>query len=196
MFRYFVVYKPYNMISQFVSPYAHHRLLGDLDFEFPEGTHAIGRLDEHSEGLLILTTDKSVTRKLMHPSKEHVRKYLVHVQREVSEETLKQLQEGITIEVKRKGDYITQPCTVNLLEESPTIHIREDAYIEHVPHTWLEFILTEGKNRQIRKMCKMVGHRCKRLIRTHIEDLSIEGFEPGEVREFTKNEIFRLLRIT
>jgi 23S rRNA pseudouridine2457 synthase len=196
MYRYFVVYKPYNMISQFVSPYQHHRLLGHLDFEFPAGTHAIGRLDEHSEGLLILTTDKSLTRRLMHPSKQHVRKYLVHVQREVSTETLKKLQEGVMIEVKRRGDYLTQPCSVNLLEELPKVHVREDAYIEHVAHTWLEFSLTEGKNRQIRKMCKMVGHRCKRLIRTHIEDLSIEGYNPGEVREFNKEELFSLLKIT
>ncbi len=184
------------MISQFVSPYPHHRLLGDLDFEFPPGTHAIGRLDEHSEGLLILTTDKSVTRRLMHPSKEHVRKYLVHVQREVTEDTLKKLQEGVTIEVKRKGDYLTQPCSVTLLDVAPSVHTREDPYIEHVKHTWLEFNLTEGKNRQIRKMCKMVGHRCKRLIRTHIEDLSIDGYKPGEVREFNKEELFSLLKIT
>jgi 23S rRNA pseudouridine2457 synthase len=195
MHRYFVVYKPYRMISQFISPYPSQRLLRDLEFRFPEGTHAVGRLDEKSEGLLILTTDKSVTRRLLHPSKEHIRKYLVHVQREVSEQSLKQLQDGISILLKKVGNYTTQPCGVKLLEAAPALAEREDAYKEYFPHTWLEFVLTEGKNRQIRKMCEAVKHRVKRLVRTHIEDLSIEGFLPGEVREINKQELFRLLKL-
>ena len=183
------------MISQFVSPYQDQRLLSALNFNFPEGTHAVGRLDEKSEGLLILTTDKSVTKRLLHPARKHRRKYLVHVQREVSDDSLRTLQEGVSILVKKRGNYQTQPCTVNLLKNSPTVHSREDEYIEYFPHTWLEFVLTEGKNRQIRKMCEAIRHRCKRLIRTHIEDLSIEGFQPGEVREFNKEQLFSLLKI-
>lgn len=192
--RYFVIYKPYNMISQFVSPYS-QRLLGDLDFDFPAGTHAIGRLDEESEGLLILTTDKSLTRRLLHPDRQHSRHYLVQVQHCVSPETLDQLRQGLDIEVKEKGIYRTQPCMVHLV--SPPRHLpeREAPVHNFIQYSWLEFILTEGKNRQIRKMCRTVKHRCRRLIRTRIENLELGAMQPGEVMEFDRSEFFRLLRL-
>src|SRR5580698_9422662 len=96
--RYFVVNKPYNMVSQFVSSHA-KRVLGELGFDFPEGTHPIGRLDNDSEGLLILTTDKRVTRLLFQGTIPHRRTYLVKVKRIVSEESLEQLRSGISIRV-------------------------------------------------------------------------------------------------
>src|SRR4029079_17980396 len=94
--RYFIIHKPYNMVSQFVSSHE-VGLLGDLDFIFPEGTHAIGRLDNHSEGLLILTTNKKVTRLLFQGETAHKRTYLVQVKNVVSEETLEKLRTGIRI---------------------------------------------------------------------------------------------------
>jgi 23S rRNA pseudouridine2457 synthase len=190
--RYFVIYKPYNMLSQFVSPYA-HRLLGDLDFDFPEGTHAVGRLDEHSEGLLILTTDKTLTRRLLHPEKKHLRHYLVQVQHLVEPLTLQVLSHGLEIEVKKKGTYQTQPCVVQLIE--PPLHLPEPEQPLHnfIKYSWLEFILTEGKNRQIRKMCKTVNHRCKRLIRTRINNLELGSMQPGEVIEMKREELFEKL---
>src|SRR6188768_3481004 len=97
--RYFIVNKPCDMVSQFISPHA-VRLLGDLDFDFPEGTHAIGRLDSHSEGLLILTTNKKVTRLLFEGEKPHKRTYLVQVRNEVSPEKLEHLRTGVDIEVQ------------------------------------------------------------------------------------------------
>lgn len=190
--RYFVIYKPYNMISQFVSPYP-QRLLGDLDFEFPAGTHAIGRLDEESEGLLILTTDKSLTRLLLHPDKQHTRRYLVQVQHLVSDQTIEKLREGIDIEVKERGTYRTQPCVVNLVTMPPGLPEREEPVHTFIQYSWLEFILTEGKNRQIRKMCKAVKHHCRRLIRTGIENLELGNMQPGEVKEMSKEELFGLL---
>lgn len=191
--RYFVIYKPYEMISQFVSPYE-QRLLGDLDYPFPEGTHAVGRLDYHSEGLLILTTDKSLTRKLLHPSKGHFRKYLVLVKGIVGQEALENLRSGINIGVKGKGFYQTQNCDVQVLEnfEFPE---REPSLLLYGPHTWLQFTLTEGKNKQIRKMCKAVHHQCKRLIRTEIEDLTIAGMQAGQVKEISETDLMRLLKI-
>src|SRR5687768_85741 len=114
--RYFVVYKPYRMISQFVSPYE-HRLLGDLNFSFPEGTHAVGRLDDLSEGLLILTTDKTLTARLLHPDRQHKRTYLVLVEKLISEETIQKLRNGVEILIKQRGKYVTQPCQVRLLKD-------------------------------------------------------------------------------
>ena len=98
--RYILLNKPYNMVSQFISSHD-VPLLGDLDFQFPEGTHAIGRLDKTSEGLLILTTDKTVTRKLFLAAQPHKRSYLVMVQNKVTAETLSRLQQGISIQIKQ-----------------------------------------------------------------------------------------------
>ncbi len=191
--RYFIVYKPYRMISQFVSPYE-HRLLGDLNFEFPEGTHAVGRLDDLSEGLLILTTDKTLTARLLHPDRQHIRKYLVLVEKTISEETIQELCTGVEILIKQRGKYITQPCEVRVVV-NPDIHERDPELIQYEPHSWLEFVLKEGKNRQIRKMCKAVHHECKRLLRTAIEDLTIDGMSPGEVKEISRDDLVRLLHL-
>ena len=182
------------MLSQFVSPYP-HRLLGEIDFPFPEGTHAVGRLDEKSEGLLILTTDKTLTRRLLHPDRAHLRTYLVQIERLISDETLSVLRNGMDIKVKRKGDYTTMPCVVERLSESDLIPPAENPFIEYIPHDWLRFELTEGKNRQIRKMCKGVKHKCKRLIRTKIEHLDLGRMKSGEVKEYDQKEFFRLLNI-
>ena len=88
--RYFLVNKPYHMVSQFVSSHD-VRLLGDLNFDFPDGTHAIGRLDQHSEGLLLLTTNKKITKLLFQGIKPHTRTYLVQVKNKVSKETAKSI---------------------------------------------------------------------------------------------------------
>src|SRR6187551_1362358 len=112
--RYFVLNKPYNMVSQFVSTHD-VRLLGELGFDFPEGTHAIGRLDNNSEGLLLLTTNKKITRLLFQGEEPHTRTYLVQVKNLVSKENLLLLQNGIEIRVKGGGNYITTPCEVSIV---------------------------------------------------------------------------------
>jgi 23S rRNA pseudouridine2457 synthase len=194
MHRYFVVYKPYKMLSQFVSPYE-HTLLGDLNYNFPQGTQAVGRLDEDSEGLLLLTNDKSLTGRLLHPEKKHCRKYIVQVKRKVEPETLLKLSDGIDILVQGKGLYKTQPCEVKLIDKPKHLPERADTMKEFVPHSWLEFTLEEGKKRQIRKMCKAVRHDCRRLIRISIEGLELGNMQPGEVREIEQAELFILLKL-
>src|ERR1700677_3596788 len=92
--RYFIINKPYNMVSQFISP-DKVGLLGDINYEFPEGIHAIGRLDNHSEGLLILTTNKKVTKLLFQGETPHSRTYLVKVRQEVNPESLNMLRTGV-----------------------------------------------------------------------------------------------------
>jgi 23S rRNA pseudouridine2457 synthase len=192
--RYFIIYKPYKMISQFVSPYEQSKLC-DLDFVFPPGTNAVGRLDDESEGLLILTNDKTLTKKLFDPEKKHKRNYIVQVEKMMGEEALKQLNEGIDILIKGQNRiYKTQACSVKIIDKPHFLPKRPESLREDLPQTWLEFILTEGKNRQIRKMCKAVRHKCKRLVRTKIEDLEIGNLQPGDVKEIEKEELFKLLK--
>jgi 23S rRNA pseudouridine2457 synthase len=192
--RYFVIHKPYNMVSQFVSS---HKvvLLGDLGYDFPEGTHAIGRLDNRSEGLLILTTNKRVTRLLFEGEEPHKRVYLVQVKHVVTEESLELLRTGVSIRVKGGGDYITTPCEVELVENPQDFIKNGFAVKEYTPFTWLLITLTEGKFHQVRKMVDAVNHQCKRLIRVAIEDLMLGDLPPRGVREIEEEEFFGKLKI-
>ncbi|MBK7667176.1 MAG: pseudouridine synthase [Sphingobacteriaceae bacterium] len=182
------------MVSQFVSSHK-LRLLCDLEYDFPEGTNAVGRLDNDSEGLLILTTDKSLVGKLMHPDKKRSKRYVVQVEKVITEDKLNILRNGMDILVKGKGTYHTKECEVNVIEKPSYLPERGHTFREGLPQSWLEFVLKEGKNRQIRKMCSGVRHDCKRLIRTHIEDLDIIGFKAGEVREMGQEELFKKLNL-
>lgn len=192
--QYFIINKPFDMVSQFIST-DKVRLLGDLDFNFPEGTHAVGRLDNESEGLLILTTNKKVTRLLFQDTKKHTRTYLVLVKNHVSEETVAQLQSGISIRVKGGEEYISSPCEASIVSDAKTIYPYASDTREAYPHTWLLLTLTEGKFHQVRKMVLAVNHRCLRLIRVSIENILLGDLKPGEVKEFKEEEFFRLLDI-
>ena len=192
--RYFIINKPYKMVSQFISP-DKVNLLGDLAFDFPEGTHAIGRLDNNSEGLLILTTNKRVTVLLFQSDVPHTRKYLVQVEKHVGPEALHQLRTGISIRIKGGGFYTTTPCNVEIVEKPVDLPKRGHEFREDLPHTWLTIELTEGKYHQIRKMVSSVHHHCKRLIRVSIEDLELGNLPPGEVREIEEEEFFKKLHI-
>jgi 23S rRNA pseudouridine2457 synthase len=191
--RYFVVNKPYDMLSQFKSE-KEAGLLGSIAFDFPEGTHAVGRLDKESEGLLILTTNKKVTSLLFQGDTLHKRTYLVKVKNKVSEERLQQLRTGIKIRIKGGEYYMTASCEASIVNEPATL-FQIDSLPEYPPHTWLLITLTEGKYHQIRKMVKAIHHRCQRLIRISIEDLALDNLAPGNVREIEEPVFFRLLKI-
>jgi len=182
------------MVSQFVSSHD-VGLLGDLDFDFPEGTHAIGRLDNHSEGLLILTTNKKVTRLLFESKVPHKRTYLVQVKDVVSSETLAKLQTGVTITIAGGLAYTTPPSDVTIVERPEGLFEGAFKYRTDIPHTWLLITLTEGKFHQVRKMVKAVHHRCQRLIRVSIEDMLLGDLPAGAVKEFEEAEFFRQLKI-
>ena len=193
--HYYILNKPCHMVSQFKSSHQ-VPLLGDLDFPFPEGTHAIGRLDQHSEGLLLLTTNKKVTRLLFQGIKPHFREYHVLVNSAVSQNQLNLLSNGVPIRTGQEIFYTTQPCSVRLVD--PTlIHFNSD-YIpsERVPHSWISISLTEGKYHQVRKMLTAVGLRCKRLVRLRIENLQLGNLAPGCIQELTEQEFFGGLNIT
>ncbi len=182
------------MLSQFIGSPEMNRL-GDIDYDFPEGIHAIGRLDKESEGLLILTNDKRVTRLLFSSKTPHKRTYLVMVKNVVSPEKLQELATGVTISGKNGIDYTTPPCEVQIVKKPVDLFEGAFEYIESWPHSWLTITVYEGKYHQIRKMVSAVGHRCQRLIRLSIEDMELNDLQPGCVKELGQQAFFKLLKI-
>lgn len=178
------------MVSQFVSTHD-VPLLGDLEFKFPEGTHAIGRLDKDSEGLLLLTTDKRVTRLIFLGNKPHKRIYLVMVQHSMTKETLAVLKAGVSIRIKNGEYYNAIPQDVSIVNDPSTYYVYATDPREKFPHTWLLITLTEGKYHQVRKMVLALRHRCLRLIRLSMEDLNINGIAPREVKEIEREEFYK-----
>lgn len=195
MHRYFAIHKPYGMLSQFIGGARNLRMLGELDFAFPEGTHAVGRLDYTSEGLLILTTNPAITKLLFNGATPHKRCYLVNVYKHVFDETIIQLATGTVIRIKGGVDYTTAPAIVQRVarpEGLPRIghELRED-----ITQDWLTITLTEGKHRQIRKMLQRVGHPCHRLIRLSIDGLELGDLPAGGVLEITEADLFSALNL-
>ncbi len=194
MHRYFIINKPTNMVSQFVSTHE-VGLLGDLDFNFPEGTHAIGRLDKNSEGLLLLTTDKRVTRLLFLAQTPHLRTYLVMVQNEVTPQTFQQLKDGISITIKEGETYIAKPTSIEIIKDPLELYPFAGDRREVYAHTWLLLTLTEGRYRQVRKMVLAARHRCLRLVRLSISNMHLTNLKPGQVQELEEKEFYGRLGI-
>jgi 23S rRNA pseudouridine2457 synthase len=167
------------MVSQFVSTHEVN-LLHQLDFVFPEGTHAIGRLDQNSEGLLLLTTNKKITKLLFQGPVPHNRTYLVQVKNTIT---------------TQGQSFRTTPCLVKKIESPLNLALVEKPLHKNAENSWLEITLTEGRFHQVRKMVAAVNHKCIRLIRTSIEDIHIGTMQPGEVIEFNENDFFRLLKL-
>jgi 23S rRNA pseudouridine2457 synthase len=181
--RHFKIYKPYRYLSQFVNNQTkrkNKKLLSELG-NFPEGIMAIGRLDEKSEGLLLLTTDGSVSEQIR--GKHIEKEYYVHVNGTITDASIALLISGVDISLEGKP-YHTLPSKVVRIAEPthlgpPTRH-RDDS---HGPTSWISVTLTEGKYRQVRKMTAVVGHPTVRLIRVRIGDILLDDMEAGEVRE-------------
>ena len=198
--RYFVVHKPVNMVSQFISSHDVN-LLGSLDFDFPEGTHAIGRLDNNSEGLLLLTTNKKITKLLFQGLKPHTRSYLVQVKNKITPVTAAALAGGIQISAPGGAAYLTSPCTVEIIENPIQYpHLFPETILhgtrpvhQNVVTSWVLITLTEGKFHQVRKMVAAVHHRCIRLIRVAIENIYLGDLPEGQVQELEETEFFKLL---
>ena len=182
------------MVSQFVSTHK-VQLLSDIDFNFPDGTHAIGRLDQMSEGLLLLTTNKKVTKLLFQGVRPHIRTYLVQVKNKVSQATLENLQNGVVISAPNGSTYTTTPCKVDLIETPKNLWENGIALHENQQSDWLRIELTEGKFHQVRKMVATMHHRCIRLVRWSIEDLTVESIQPGQVQEVDEAYFFNALNL-
>ena len=185
---YFVFNKPCGVLCQFTDS-GGRRTLSAFG-PFPRSVYSVGRLDADSEGLLLLTNDGSTKHLLLDPKFGHTRTYLAQVERIPNEEALERLRNGLVIEGAR-----TRPAAVEMLREEPKLPEREVAirFRKTVPTCWLRLTLSEGRNRQVRKMTAAVGHPTLRLVRTEFGPLTLAGLKPGESRKLSKTEVTSLL---
>lgn len=180
--KYYVLHKPYGFLSQF-TPEGKWKGLGQLH-PFPKDVYSVGRLDADSEGLLLLTNDKSVNHQLLHPKFKHNRTYTIQVDGILSEGQLLPFRDGMDLNYKGKI-FKTSSCDVKEIQEPEWLQDRDPAirYRKDKPTSWLELSLTEGKNRQVRKMTAHAGLPTLRLIRSGIENFKIEDVAQGQVIE-------------
>jgi len=192
MKQYFIVYKPYLVLSQFTSQ-LNKQTLADY-FAVPKNVYPVGRLDEDSEGLLILTNDEQLNHRLLNPSFAHEREYYVQVDGAITKEAIQQLQQGVEINVSGKM-YKTKKCRVELFKEAPTVPERNPPirFRKEIPAPWIKMILVEGKNRQVRKMTAKVGFPTLRLIRYRIEEIDLGNMQPGKMIELPQKTIYKKL---
>lgn len=193
--KYYLLYKPFGVLSQFTREAPHHRVLGDV-FNFPKDVYPVGRLDQDSEGLLILTNDGSLNKRLLDPKHKHQRTYWVQVEGSADKAAIQQLSQGVAIRIKKRTHY-TLPAEARLLPQPPTLPDRDPPirFRKNVPDSWIELSLTEGKNRQVRRMCAAVGFPVLRLVRASIEELELGDMQVGEVREIEGIQLLRLLKL-
>ncbi|MFL1013591.1 pseudouridine synthase [Flavisericum labens] len=182
--RHFLIFKPYGVLSQFKSNSSKQQsktFLGEF-YDFPDGTMAVGRLDEASEGLLLLTTDGKSS--ALVNSQKVEKEYYAQVDGTISEVAIEQLKMGVEISIEG-NKYLTKPCEVHRLIETPDLPARAKKIRDerHGPTTWVSIILTEGKFRQVRKMTSAVGFPTLRLVRVRIGKFKIGNMKAGGVVE-------------
>lgn len=182
--KHFLIHKPYGYLSQFVYELKRKKkLLGELH-DFPEGTMAIGRLDEDSEGLLLLTTDGQMSELVR--SKKVTKEYYAQVDGVITEDAIEKLKNGV--EIGFDGiKYITNPCQAFKIDDpgfAPrSKKIRDE---RHGPTSWVSITLNEGKFRQVRKMTSAVGFPTLRLVRVRVGNVYLGGMQSGEVKEVSE----------
>ncbi|MBX2892936.1 MAG: pseudouridine synthase [Saprospiraceae bacterium] len=190
----FIVFKPYGMLSQFTPDHPGQTTLADLGFAFPKNAYPVGRLDADSEGLLLLTDDKTLNFKLLNP-KSHVAKiYWAQVEGIPAAGDLEKIRRGTDIRINGQT-HRTRPAAVRLLTATPDLPPREPPIRvrQTVPDSWLEITLTEGKNRQVRRMCAAIGFPVLRLVRVglgpfRLGEGTLAGVLPGDVRQVDVGE--------
>ncbi|HEU4717979.1 MAG TPA: pseudouridine synthase [Bacteroidia bacterium] len=189
----YVIYKPYGVLSQF-TPEGNRPALGSL-FRFPKDCYPVGRLDAESEGLLIISNDASLNRKLLDPVNEHARTYFVQVDGEISEEAVAQLRSGVEIKVEGKSYRTKKSVAEKIAEPFLPASVPPVRFRKSIPTSWISLTLAEGKNRQVRHMTAAVGFPTLRLVRVKIENLELGNMQPGEVRKIKGSELKRLLKL-
>lgn len=195
MYKYFLLHKPYGVLSQFTHE-GGHKSLADIEFEWPSDVYPVGRLDTDSEGLLLLTNDKRLNSEILSPERGHPRTYHAQVEGSPDFKDIRFLQNPMILKIKGK-DFTTRPCKADILspapvhpERTPPIRVRKT-----VPDSWISLSLTEGKNRQVRKMTAKAGFPTLRLIRVSIGPFKLDNLKSGEVREVYFEEIEKLLEL-
>lgn len=185
--RYVLMYKPYDVLSEFGDAPG-KQTLGDyvplLDLE------PAGRLDQDSEGLLLLTDDGALAHQLTHPTYHVPKTYLVQVEGVPEKGSLEKLRQGVLV----KGE-TSAPVEVELLERTPDLPPRAAPVRDDVETSWLRVVLREGKKRQIRHMTAAIGHPTLRLVRVAIGPLTMRGLTPGAWREAEGEELAKLQRV-
>jgi len=182
MHHHFLIHKPYGYLSQFIYELKRpKKLLGEI-YDFPENTMAIGRLDEDSEGLLLLTTDGMMSEIVR--SKKVEKEYYAQVDGLITEEAIEKLKNRVEIGFNGKK-YLTKNCNAFILETIPNLgeRVKKIRDERHGPTSWLSITLTEGKFRQVRKMTSAVGFPTLRLVRVRIGNIHLNNLEAGEVLE-------------
>lgn len=186
--EYYLIYKPYQVLSQFTSSDGKLCLKDILNV--PKDVYPVGRLDYDSEGLLLLTNDTSINHQLLHPKFAHARTYWVQVDGLITNDAIESLSKGVTISVDGKT-YETKKATLKILpdnllvpERNPPIRVRKS-----IPTSWVSIQLTEGKNRQVRKMFASVGFPVVRLIRSQIGQFSIAQMQPSDCLSLSFEEV-------
>lgn len=187
--QYFILYKPYGMLCQFTDKEG-RATLSNLG-KFPKDVYPVGRLDFDSEGLVLLTNDNELKHQLLEPKFKTPKTYLAQVERIPDEDALGKLREGVVIEGKK-----TLPAKVKLLEQEPDLPPRSVPirFRKNTPTAWLEIMITEGRNRQVRKMTAAVGHPTLRLVRIKIGKIELGNLLTGEVKHLDAKEINRIFR--
>jgi 23S rRNA pseudouridine2457 synthase len=186
--HHFILHKPYGYLSQFVYELKRKKkLLGEL-YNFPAGTMAIGRLDEDSEGLLLLTTDGKMSEIVR--SKKVDKEYYVQVDGIITQEAINQMKEGVEIGFEGTK-YSTKPCSAFIVNDIPNFgprgkKIRDD---RHGPTSWASITVNEGKFRQVRKMTAAVGFPTLRLVRVRIGSVYLNDLKAGKVVEVNTFEV-------
>lgn len=176
--------KPFGVLSQFRADSSDYRTLSE--FGFPNNVYPIGRLDADSEGLLLLSDEPGLNNRLLDPRERHEREYWAQVERIPTLEALKKLEQGVTVQGR-----LTLPCKVLLLDPQPDIPPREPPirFRKNVPDCWISLCLSEGKNRQVRRMTASMGHPTLRLVRVRIAGLRMENLPAGKWTEISPNRL-------
>lgn len=190
-YRYILFYKPYGVLSQFTDNSGTTERHTLKEYIPVPRIYPVGRLDWDSEGLLLLTNHGQLQHQLSNPKFEHPRTYWVQVERIPDAAAIKQLEQGVIIQ-----DYCTRPAKVRLLNAEPQLPERDRPirFRKNVPTAWLEMTLTEGRNRQVRRMTAKVGFPTLRLVRVAIAHLSLNHLQPGQWRDLTSEELKPLLK--
>jgi 23S rRNA pseudouridine2457 synthase len=187
--RYLLFNKPYDVLTQF-SPEPGSTAKTLKDFVRVPGVYPAGRLDRDSEGLLLLTNDGWLQHQLTDPRFAHAKTYWAQVEGIPQQEALETLASGVTLR-----DFRTRPARVRLLAAQPPLPPRVPPirYRAEIPTAWIELIISEGKNRQVRRMTAAVGYPTLRLVRVAMGPLPLGDLAPGEYRELDPGEVRRLI---